>query len=84
MLFEMLVSKLPVPNCASARELLTMRLELKDRLFQKKPSEMNPTLTGRMDEIVFKALSHDPEGRYATGREFLKVLEAYQDRHLRN
>jgi serine/threonine protein kinase len=84
MLFEMLVSKLPVPKCASARELLTMRLELKDRLFQKKPSEMNPNLTGRMDEIVFKALSHDPEARYATGREFLKVLEAYQDRHLRN
>jgi serine/threonine-protein kinase len=84
MLFEMLVSNLPVPKCANARELLTMRLELKDRLFQKKPSDMNPMLNGGIDEIVFKALSHDPEKRYASGKEFLKVLEAYQDHHLRN
>ncbi|MFO7739764.1 MAG: serine/threonine-protein kinase [Desulfatiglandaceae bacterium] len=84
MLFEMLVSNLPVPKCANARELLTRRLELKDRLFQKRPSEMNPMLNGGIDEIVFKALSHDPEKRYPTGNEFLKVLEAYQRQHASN
>jgi serine/threonine-protein kinase len=84
MLFEMLVSSLPVPKCANARELLQVRLELKERLFQRKPSDMNPTLNGGIDEIVFKALSHEPEKRYTTGKEFLNALEAYQDHHLRN
>jgi serine/threonine-protein kinase len=84
MLFEMLVSKLPVPKCANARELLALRLEVKERLFQKKPSQMNPMLNGGIDDIVFKALAHAPEHRYATGKEFLKVLEAYQAQHLTN
>jgi len=45
---------------------------------------MNPMLNGGIDEIVFKALSHDPEKRYPTGNEFLKVLEAYQRQHVTN
>ena len=83
MLFEMLVSRLPLPSFETATELLRMRLELKDRLFQKKPSEMNPMLNREMDEIVFKALSHDPENRYATCREFLEAIEAYRDNHMK-
>ncbi|UCF85142.1 MAG: serine/threonine protein kinase [Desulfobacteraceae bacterium] len=83
MLFEMLVSRLPLPSFKTATELLRMRLELKDRLFQKKPSEMNPVLNREMDEIVFKALSHDPENRYATCREFLKAIEVYRDNHMK-
>ena len=44
---------------------------------------MNPVLNPEMDEIVFKALSHDPENRYATCREFLEAIEAYRDNHMK-
>ncbi len=83
MLFEMLVSHLPLPKFSAAKEILEMKLGLKDRLFQKKPSEMNPMVDQKMDEIVFKALSYDPEKRYATCREFLQCLKVYMDRYLR-
>jgi len=81
-LFEMLVSNLPLPKYGSAQALLTMKLKLKDRLFQKRPSEMNPMVAQEMDEIVCKAISFDPEKRYATCREFLECLKAYSDRNL--
>lgn len=83
MLFEMLVSRLPLPNNSTAMELLKMRLKLKERLFQKKPSEMNPILTPEMDDIVFKAIAHDPENRYATCREFREAIEVYRDHHIK-
>jgi len=83
MLFEMLVSRLPLPKYSTAMELLKMRLKLKERLFQKKPSEINPMLTREMDDIVFKAIAHDPENRYATCREFLEAIEVYRDHHIK-
>ena len=83
MLFEMLVSRLPLPKYSTAMELLKMRLKLKERLFQKKPSEINPMLTREMDDVVFKAIAHDPENRYATCREFLEAIEDYRDHHLK-
>lgn len=83
MLFEMLVSDLPLPRLGTVKDILEMKLALKDRLFQKKPSEMNPMVDQKMDEIVFKALSYDPEKRYATCREFLQCLRVYMDRYLR-
>ena len=83
MLFEMLVSRLPLPKYSTAMELLKMRLKLKERLFQKKPSEMNPILTREMDDIIFKAIAHDPENRYTTCREFLEAIEGYRDHHIK-
>ena len=82
MLFEMLVSNLPLPECTSVEELLRMKLELKDRLFQKRPIEMNPVVDAQMDQIVGKAISNDPGKRYPTCREFLACLEAYADLNL--
>ena len=83
MLFEMLVSTLPLPKYSTAMELLKMRLKLKERLFQKKPSEMNPVLTKKMDDIVLKAIAHNPEDRYATCREFREAIKVYRDHHLK-
>lgn len=80
MLFEMLVSDLPIPeNIHKVSELLRTKLKLKDQFFQKTPSEMNPAVKRGMDEIVFKALRHDPEKRYANCQEFLKGIERYLD-----
>ena len=83
MLFEMLVSDLPLPRFGTAQDILEMKLALKDRLFQKKPSDLNPRVGPMLDEIVFKAISHDPEQRYATCREFLQCLRVYMDRYMR-
>jgi serine/threonine-protein kinase len=83
-LFEMLVAALPVPRCGSVKELFKLRLQLKERFFQKRPSELNPLLTKEMDGIVFKALAHDPERRYTTCGEFRNALEDYRAHHLKN
>ncbi len=83
MMFEMLVSNLPVPKWDSAIELLQMKLKLKDRLFQKKASEINGMIHPEMDKILFKAISFDPENRYSTCREFKERLEGYKECSLR-
>jgi len=82
MLFEATVSRLPLPDYSTATELLQMKLALKEKLFQKKPSQMNPMVHEEMDEIVFKAIAHDPRERYATCGEFITALDGYRERRL--
>jgi serine/threonine protein kinase len=84
MLFEMLVSKLPMPPWNSARGLLQMKLDKKDQLFLRRPSELNETIHPDLDEIVLKAVSYYPDMRFSDCREFLEQLEAYKAEHLRN
>jgi len=80
MLFEMLVSDLPLPKIDPV-DLLLLKLEQKDRLFKTKPSEMNPRVNPDMDRIVFKAISFDPGERFASCAEFRQALLDYQNRH---
>ncbi|MBN1832141.1 MAG: serine/threonine protein kinase [Deltaproteobacteria bacterium] len=84
MLFEMLVSKLPMPPWDSARSLLQMKLDKKDQLFLRKPSELNKAIHPDLDEIVLKAVSFYPDTRFPDCREFLERLEEYNAEHLRN
>ena len=84
MLYEMLT---PVPLFAdikSIQDLLSRKINQKDGLFAKMPSEMNPGLNKEMDRILSKALSFDPETRYATCRDFSDQLERYSEHYLRN
>jgi serine/threonine-protein kinase len=81
-LLDMLVPALPLPKISTAKELLGLKLSLKDRLFQKRPSELNPEIDKEMDDIVLKALSFYPEKRYPTIRAFLQDLEQYHARHI--
>ena len=83
-LFEMLTSFLPLPTFKSTRELLEMKLSLKDRLFTKKPSQMNQMIDPAMDNIVFKALTYDPNNRYTNCQEFVQRLKAYLNRAVSN
>jgi serine/threonine protein kinase len=82
MLFEMLVSNLPLPRIDPV-DLLLLKLEQKDRLFKTKPSEMNPMVNANMDRIVFKAIAFDPRERFASCAEFRQALLDYQNRYLR-
>jgi hypothetical protein len=36
-----------------------------------------------MDDIVFKAIAHDPENRYATCLEFREAIKGYLDHHIK-
>jgi len=84
MLYEMLT---PVPlfsDIKSIQDLLARKINQKNGLFAKMPSEMNPGLNKEMDRILSKALSFDPETRYATCREFSDQLERYSEHYLRN
>ncbi|MCU0594945.1 MAG: serine/threonine protein kinase [Desulfobacterota bacterium] len=80
MLFEMLVTALPLPKMDPV-DLLFLKLEQKDRLFMRRPSEMNPKVFPDMDRIVFKAISFDPGDRFASCAEFRQALFDYQKRH---
>jgi serine/threonine-protein kinase len=79
-LFELLVANLPLPSFDTAMDLLKLKIVLKDKLFQKKPSAMNPQIDPEMDEIISRAVAYDPENRYASCREFMKSLKDYQER----
>ena len=77
MMMEMLMGQLPYPPYQTAMDLLKMKLGLKERIFQKKPSQVHPVANRTLDEILFKALAFDRERRYPTCREFAAQLEKY-------
>ena len=77
MMLEMLMGQLPYPPYQTAMDLLKMKLGLKERIFQKKPSQVHPVANRTLDEILFKALAFDREQRYPSCREFAAQLETY-------
>jgi len=84
MLYEMLTPEPLFSDIKSIQDLLSKKMERNNGLFAKKPSEMNPRLNKEMDRILSKALSFDPETRYATCREFRDQLKRYTEHYLRN
>lgn len=84
MLFEMLIPTPLFPGIRSSKELIKMKIEKKDKLFDKMPSEINPNLDKEIDLILSKALTFKPENRYASCHELCKELEQYSNRYLKN
>ena len=84
MLFEMLVSDLPLPPWNTPLEFFKMKLNLGDHLFQKRPSEINTLINQDMDMIVSKATSFNRADRFKTCREFKGCLEDYRNSYLKN
>jgi len=82
-LLEMLVPELPLPRYLTQEELLRLKFQVEKHLFRKPPSQLNPLLHWKIDEIVLKAIMPDPEKRYATCADFLEALTGYQMRHLK-
>jgi serine/threonine-protein kinase len=77
MLFEMVAGRLPYPPYDTALKLLKIKLRLQDRIFMKKPSEINPAADKTLDDIITKAVSFNKSNRYPTCREFAKDIESY-------
>jgi serine/threonine-protein kinase len=77
---ELLVSRLPLPQHKTKRELMKKKLMLKDDFLQKRPSEINQILDSELDEIVAKATAFRTSDRFATCREFMERLEEYRFR----
>jgi eukaryotic-like serine/threonine-protein kinase len=76
-LFEMVTGRLPYPPYDSALKLLKIKLRLQDRLFQKKPSEVNPAVDGDLDRIILTAVAYDKERRFATCGQFARAIDHY-------
>jgi serine/threonine protein kinase len=83
MLFEMIAGRLPYPPYDSALKLLKIKLRLQDRLFQKKPSEINPAVNEAMDAIIARAVAFNKDNRYPNCREFAKDIESYYKEYIR-
>jgi len=73
MLYEMLTGTVPFTG---ANPFAVMN----DRLinFPPPPSELEPSITPQLQEIIYRALERDPKNRYASAREFAYDLE-HQD-----
>ena len=82
MLFEMVAGRLPYPAYDTALKLLKIKLRLQDRLFQKKPSQLNSGVNEALDDIVMKAVAFNKSRRYPNCREFAKDLESYMTLYL--
>jgi serine/threonine-protein kinase len=82
MLFEMLVTQLPIPQYKSKVDMLKAKVLNENGMFQKKPSELRADLNEDMDLIVQKALAKDPNQRYETCQDFIKDLEQYRNNYL--
>ena len=83
MLYQMLVSALPLPEFNSTDAMLKYKLLNKNGFFSKNPSELNPFLKSEMDKIVNRAISYKAENRYKDCQEFKSKLEWYHQRYLR-
>lgn len=83
MLFEMLCGRLPYPPYDTALKLLKIKLRLQDRIFMKRPSEINPAVKPALDQIVMKAVAYNKNRRYETCREFGEDIEQYVARYLK-
>lgn len=79
-LFEMLCGNLPYPPYDSAIKLLKIKLRLQDRLFSKRPSQLNPVVEEALDAIVLKAVAYRKDQRYAGCRQFADAINAYLEK----
>lgn len=85
MLYEMLVGRLPYPPYDSAIKLLKIKIRFQNRLFQKKPSQLNPAVDHELDNIVLKAVAYNKEARYTSCQAFAAAVEQYmQERYKQN
>ena len=78
MFFEMLCGRIPYPPYDSPTKLLKIKLKLKDRLFTKSPSELNPQVDSTLEEIVLKAIRFDKDQRFESAGAFADALKQYQ------
>ena len=44
----------------------------------KMPSTLNPNIPGGMEQIIMKAMAHEPDGRYATATAMLTDLDEFR------
>jgi serine/threonine protein kinase len=83
MLFEMIAGRLPYPPYDTALKLLKIKLRLQDRLFQKKPSQINPAVNETFDAIIAKAVAFNKNNRYPNCREFARDIESYYKEYIK-
>lgn len=77
MLFELLCGRLPYPPYDSPTKLLKIKLKLRERLFVKTPSQLNPKVDSTLEKIVYKAVAFDRNQRFETGQAFSQALKGY-------
>jgi serine/threonine-protein kinase len=81
-LFQMLVEKLPIIKYDSIVSMLKHKQNNKEGIFLKRPSQLNPALDAAADKIIAKAVAYDPDKRFQTCEEFIKVLKGYRKKRL--
>jgi serine/threonine-protein kinase len=82
MLFEALVPEMPLPKFESYDELLKHKLLNEESFFLKKPSDLNPFIDKRMDQVIQSAIAYKSEDRFASCHEFKNALQDYQKLYL--
>jgi len=62
---------------STVAELIKRKRTEPDTFFTARPSEINPSISSALEEMIFKATAADPKNRFADCLEFKTVLEAY-------
>jgi serine/threonine-protein kinase len=75
-LMEMTAGLLPIQKESPVDMIKRKRTE-PDTFFTARPSEINPSIDGDLEAIIFKAIAALPENRYANCLEFKSALEMY-------
>jgi serine/threonine-protein kinase len=76
MLMEMVAGSLPLHKEPVAEMIKRKRFE-PDTFFTARPTEINPLINSELETIILKAISSQPQNRFADCLEFKAVLEAY-------
>lgn len=84
MLFEAVAAYLPYPAYKTPLDLLKAKLRLKNKLFTKRPSDMNPFANRQLDRIIFKATAFDRDARYEDCKGFADDLNTWVHRHIKH
>jgi|Deesub1362A_J573_1020465.scaffolds.fasta_scaffold00060_57 serine/threonine-protein kinase len=80
-LFELAAGVLPIYDEPLPR-LKQRKLTEPLGLFNRRPSEVHPRVDERLERIILRAISREPEDRYPTCRHFAEDLQRYREERL--
>jgi serine/threonine protein kinase len=81
MLMQMVTPALPVKDYSSLFAMLKDKKDATQGIFLKTASQLNPELRQHMDQIIAKATAYDPAQRFASCREFARILNWYRTKY---
>ncbi len=82
MLYELLTGELPYPRTTGQSPLSYISHRIMETDPPKRPRKLNPKIPVWLDQLIMRALSHDPEDRHQDAAEMLADFVTHKAREL--